>query len=245
MPTPCCGCWSWGLPCHGAPPSARCTRSPTSCASRKPREPCLPGWRWAACCWGRSRVSWPGSGGATWSRKPRDRSGRDSCSSWRRAEASSSRCCRFSWPSRCFCSTMPHLKYATAPGLLLFASAAVAHVPGDIQEDRSTLWLSAMLTVSLGLYAFGLLRLWPHVHARGDLWRRAAAFVAGWLTLVIALLSSIDRRSASSFAWHMAQHELLMLVAAPLLVWGRALPTFLWSLPHDARVRIGLATKAR
>jgi putative membrane protein len=140
---------------------------------------------------------------------------------------------------------MPHLKYATAPGLLLFASAAVAHVPGDIQEDRSTLWLSAMLTVSLGLYAFGLLRLWPHVHARGDLWRRAAAFVAGWLTLVIALLSSIDRRSASSFAWHMAQHELLMLVAAPLLVWGRALPTFLWSLPHDARVRIGLATKAR
>lgn len=34
-----------------------------------------------------------------------------------------------------------------------------------------------------------------------------------------------------------------MLVAAPLLVIGRALPTFLWSLPHRARVRAGHATR--
>lgn len=117
--------------------------------------------------------------------------------------------------------------------------------PSEIREDGSTLWLSAMLALSLGLYAFGLLRLWPHVHARADLWRRAAAFSAGWLTLVAALLTSIDHKAHSSLAFHMIQHELLMLIAAPLLVWGRALPTFLWSLPHDMRVRIGLATRAR
>ena len=37
-----------------------------------------------------------------------------------------------------------------------------------------------------------------------------------------------------SFALHMLQHELLML-AAPLLVLGRGLPTMLCFLPHDAR----------
>jgi putative membrane protein len=133
----------------------------------------------------------------------------------------------------------------TALGVLLFTPAVLAQVPGEVQADGSTMWLSAMLALSLGLYAFGLLRLWPHVHARADLWRRATAFAAGWLTLVLALSSPIDRGAHSSLALHTIQHELLMLVAAPLLVYGRALPTFLWSLPHDARVSIGLATKAR
>lgn len=139
----------------------------------------------------------------------------------------------------------PYLKYAGTLGLPLFATVTTAHVPGEIQEDSSTVWLSGLLALSLGLYAFGLLRLWPHVRARADLWRRAAAFSAGWMTLVVALLSPIDRKATASFAFHMVQHELMMLIAAPLLVWGRALPTFLWSLPHDVRVRIGLATKAR
>ena len=74
--------------------------------------------------------------------------------------------------------------------------------------------------MSLGLYAFGLLRLWPHVHARGDLWRRATAFTAGWLMLVVALLS-IDRKAASSLAVHMIQHGLLILLAAPVWVFLR------------------------
>jgi cytochrome c oxidase assembly factor CtaG len=64
------------------------------------------------------------------------------------------------------------------------------------------------------------------------------------LTLVIALLSPLDRAATGSFAWHMVQHETLMLIAAPLLVIGRALPTFLWALPHRARLRVGLATRA-
>jgi len=42
----------------------------------------------------------------------------------------------------------------------------------------------------------------------------------------------------------MVQHETLMLVAAPLLVTGRALPTFLWALPHDARLRAGHVTRS-
>jgi len=139
---------------------------------------------------------------------------------------------------------MPHLRRAAAGLLALLPLVASAHVPGEIQEDDSTLVLSGLLLASAVLYAGGFLRLWPHVHARAQLWWRAAAYLGGWLTLVVALLSPMDRAATGSFAWHLIQHETLMLVAAPLLVIGRALPTFLWALPHRARVAAGHATRA-
>lgn len=139
---------------------------------------------------------------------------------------------------------MSNLTRGTVVSLLLWPAGALAHVPGEIQEDSTTLLVSGLLLASALLYAGGLLRLWPHVRARRELYGRAAAFAAGWGVLAVSLLSAVDRAAASSFAWHMVQHESLMLVAAPLLVIGRALPTFLWSLPHDARVSVGLATRA-
>jgi cytochrome c oxidase assembly factor CtaG len=42
----------------------------------------------------------------------------------------------------------------------------------------------------------------------------------------------------------MTQHELLMLVAAPLMVLGRPLPYFLWAFPERARAVIGNVVKA-
>jgi putative membrane protein len=138
---------------------------------------------------------------------------------------------------------VPHLRIIALATSLL-PTAALAHVPGEVQQENSTLVLTALLLISGLLYAGGLLRLWPHVHARAQLWWRALAFVAGWSTLVAALLSPLDRAAGGSFAWHMVQHETLMLIAAPLLVIGRALPTFLWALPHRARLTVGLATKA-
>lgn len=57
------------------------------------------------------------------------------------------------------------------------------------------------------------------------------AFVAGALALAVALLSPLDSLAATRFWIHMLQHELLVLVAAPLLVlgdplraWSRATP---------------------
>jgi putative membrane protein len=58
----------------------------------------------------------------------------------------------------------------------------------------------------------------------------------------LALLSPLDRWGAQLFALHMVQHELLMLIAAPLLVLGRPLPMFLWAF--DERARAGLARLA-
>jgi putative membrane protein len=73
---------------------------------------------------------------------------------------------------------------------------------------------------------------------------RGSAFAAGWIALALCLLSPLDALATESFALHMVQHEALMLIAAPLLVLGRGLPTFLWALPHGARITTGRATRS-
>jgi len=57
------------------------------------------------------------------------------------------------------------------------------------------------------------------------------AFFGGWLALVIALVSPLDDLGAALFSAHMTQHEVLMLIAAPLLVLGRPLTPFLIAAP--------------
>ena len=44
---------------------------------------------------------------------------------------------------------------------------------------------------------------------------------AGWLTLALALVSPLHPMGEVLFSAHMTQHELLVVVAAPLLVLGR------------------------
>jgi putative membrane protein len=101
-----------------------------------------------------------------------------------------------------------------------------------------------LLGVAALLYCRGLVRLWPHVRARREVAWRAGAFSMGWLSLALALLSPLDTYAAGSFALHMIQHESLMLIAAPLLVLGRALPIFLWALPGGARRVAATASRA-
>jgi putative membrane protein len=64
-------------------------------------------------------------------------------------------------------------------------------------------------------------------------------YLAGWLTLVVALLSPVDVLSDILFSAHMTQHALLMIVAAPLIVLGRPLVVFLWALPATWRPAAG------
>ncbi len=65
-------------------------------------------------------------------------------------------------------------------------------------------------------------------------WERAC-FWAGWIALVIALVSPVHPMGEALFSAHMVQHEILMVVAAPLLVLGRPLVAFAWSLPVRSR----------
>jgi len=97
----------------------------------------------------------------------------------------------------------------------------------------------ALLVISAGLYFVGSRRMGRvnKVHA--------AAFYGGWIALVIALVSPLDALGGILFSAHMAQHEVLMIVAAPLLVLGRPLVAMLWALPASWRVPVARAFQTR
>lgn len=96
------------------------------------------------------------------------------------------------------------------------------------------------LALAAGLYARGLRALWRQAGAGHGVRRwQAGAFAAGWLALAIALVSPLHEVGEALFSAHMAQHELLMAVAAPLLVLGRPVVPFLWGLPIGWRRSAG------
>jgi len=97
-------------------------------------------------------------------------------------------------------------------------------------------WLWAIVLALGALYACGVRALWRDAGTGAGIPRsRAAAFALGWLASAAALLSPIDPLGGQLFSAHMLQHEILMLVAAPLLVAGRPLGAFLWGLPRRWR----------
>ena len=91
--------------------------------------------------------------------------------------------------------------------------------------------MAVPLALSLTTYLYGLTRVPVPT-------REIAAFLAGWTVLMIALLSPIATFSEALFSIHMTQHELLMLVAAPLLTLGRPLVPLMWALPRRWRHRL-------
>jgi putative membrane protein len=70
---------------------------------------------------------------------------------------------------------------------------------------------------------------------------RTAAFVAGLVTIVVALDSPIDGYADQLFWVHMLQHVLLLTVAPPLILLGRPWPRMWRALPLQSRTRIGRA----
>jgi putative membrane protein len=98
-----------------------------------------------------------------------------------------------------------------------------------------------LLILSGLAYTAGVVRLWRQHGARprGLRWWEPLSFAAGWLTIVGAQVSPLDWLSGQLFSAHMTQHELLMLIAAPLLVLGRPLVVMLWALPTTRRRAAG------
>jgi putative membrane protein len=130
-----------------------------------------------------------------------------------------------------------------------WAAAAHAHgsagASGTESEAGRTLVVFCCVLAAV-LYCAGMARLrGRRERGRREMRLRACAFAAGLLSVVAALLSPLDRWGSELFALHMIQHEILMLVAAPLLVLGRPLPVFLWAFDERARTRIARGTLAR
>ncbi|MBV9761957.1 MAG: cytochrome c oxidase assembly protein [Acidobacteriaceae bacterium] len=93
--------------------------------------------------------------------------------------------------------------------------------------------VAAPLAVSALLYAAGSKK---HV---GITRSQRACFWAGWLSLVAALVSPLHPLGEQLFSAHMVQHEILMLISAPLLVVSRPLIAFLWAMPFEWRRKLG------
>jgi putative membrane protein len=106
-----------------------------------------------------------------------------------------------------------------------------------------------MVVLALGaaalFYAVGRHRLRARSSDRAPSGRwQALSFWAGWLVLALALFSPLHALGETLFSAHMAQHELLMVVAAPLLVLGRPLVPGLWALSQSNRQTVGSISRA-
>jgi putative membrane protein len=99
-----------------------------------------------------------------------------------------------------------------------------------------------LLLVSAGAYAVGVRAAWQQGRTGAGFrpWH-VAAFFGGMVALAIALISPLAWLSDVLFSAHMTQHEILMLVAAPLLVFGQPLLAMLWAVPTRRRAAVARA----
>lgn len=118
-----------------------------------------------------------------------------------------------------------------------FAHEGIPPAPHDVWKA----WtfeptVVALLLISAGMFVAGMLKL----RARAGRWPArftpsALAFGVGWVVLAASLVSPLHALGSALFSAHMAQHELIMVLAAPLLIAARPLVPALWSLPESGR----------
>jgi putative membrane protein len=101
-------------------------------------------------------------------------------------------------------------------------------------------WVVAPLALSLAFFLVGRVRLGRRA-ARGgsSLAWQTGAFLAGWTTLALALVSPLHLAGERSFTAHMLEHEMMMLLAAPLLVAARPVGVMIWAFPSRGRRVLG------
>jgi cytochrome c oxidase assembly factor CtaG len=129
--------------------------------------------------------------------------------------------------------------------LALTSPRALAHAAGAGESTLIDVSVLVIL-VAMGLaYARGSWLLARRAPPRVRRHRRTALFWTGWVSLVIALAPPLEPWTVRSFAAHMIQHELMMLVAAPLLVMSRPFGILLWGLPAMASHALGRVMQTR
>jgi putative membrane protein len=121
--------------------------------------------------------------------------------------------------------------------------------PMLVPRDLWHAWIwNPFITLPLALgalwYGTGTRALWrASRRGRGVRDWEVACFATGWLVLTLALVSPLHPLGEVLFSAHMVQHELMMVVAAPLLVLGRPLVPFVWAVPQSWRKSAGDLTR--
>jgi cytochrome c oxidase assembly factor CtaG len=133
-------------------------------------------------------------------------------------------------------------------GLAPTALQAFAHITGETGKQH-VLWhvdwlLIGVLSCLAYVYWRGLRALpTPRLENIKLCKRRQSYFIAAWLTLVVALASPVDAMGEVLFSAHMVQHELILLVAAPLLILSKPVSAMMRGLPRVAALAVGKLLK--
>jgi putative membrane protein len=125
-----------------------------------------------------------------------------------------------------------------------------AHAHGEAPHERADWtfdpWILMPLLISASLYAAGVFVLWRRVGwGRGIQPWQAAAYVVGWLALAVALVSPLHWLGEHLFTFHMIEHEIVMVLAAPLIAAARPFGGLLWGLPKRLRLSLSRLLRIR
>jgi cytochrome c oxidase assembly factor CtaG len=130
--------------------------------------------------------------------------------------------------------------------LALFCLSDQALGHGSELHGNSATWTFDpwVVTPLALLFVFYLLGLGPLLRRAGRgrpaMLQRAMTFCAGMIVLTLALTSPLHWLGEHVFFYHMIEHELVMAVAAPLIVLARPVSSLLWGLPRRLRRSVGL-----
>jgi putative membrane protein len=101
------------------------------------------------------------------------------------------------------------------------------------------------LFMTAGLYVLGVTKMVRRARHAAPHYRSVIFFALGWISLLIALDSPIHEIGEQLFWVHMTQHEILLMISAPLLVLGQPLLPFLWALPSSWREHLATVSRSK
>lgn len=142
------------------------------------------------------------------------------------------------------------LAFLIVAGAVIAPSPACAHWSSGTLMD-APMWEadpSLIIPLYLGALAFwlGSRNVWRAAgFGKGVRLAQSGAFWIGWTTLALSLASPLHWLSERLFAAHMIEHEVLLVVAAPLLAYVRPGVAMLWSMPLAWRKTVGAALGSR
>lgn len=124
---------------------------------------------------------------------------------------------------------------------MMLAHVGLSLAPHDLWRSWSfEPGIVAPLFATVAVYARGARQTIRRSTNARSLVRREMFFaIAGFSVLAAALVSPLHAMGSALFSAHMIQHELLMAVAAPLLVLGKPAVAILWGLPERTRTTVG------
>jgi len=134
--------------------------------------------------------------------------------------------------------TVPIIALLFHPQPVMQDDEGLLPMPGTLWNWNNWTWdlpITISLAMFLLVYSAGAVR-------RGDASRlsvRHFAFLAGWLSLAFGLVSPLHRMGDVLFSAHMLQHEILILISAPLIAASHPAVTLLYVFPQNYRRAIG------